>query len=159
MDFIETVRTQAGLADDAEAQRAATAVLEALGGRIAAGNVQALSVELPTPLASALRRGSDGEAHAGGTMELAAKTKEVLDGREDEEGVDADPLDLVVAVMRGLVATVDRAVIDKLGEQLPADLTQLLVAEEEGDTSETHANSPQPGAPGTQPGRVRETGD
>lgn len=135
MDFIETVRTQAGLADDAEAERAATAVLEALGGRIAAGNVQALSVDLPTPLAGALRRGSDGEAHAGGTMELAEKTRQVLDAREDE-GVGADPLDLVVAVMRGLVSTVDRPVIDKLGEQLPADLTQLLVAEEEGDTSE-----------------------
>jgi len=31
MDFIETVRTQAGLADDAEAERAAVAVLEATG--------------------------------------------------------------------------------------------------------------------------------
>ncbi len=136
MDFIETVRTQAGLADDAEAERAAAAVLEALGGRIAAGNVQALAVELAAPLAGALRRGSDGEAHAGGTMELAARTKEVLDA--DEEGsVGADPLDLVVAVLRGLVDTVDRAVIDKLAEQLPADLKQLLLAEAEGDTAAT----------------------
>jgi len=153
MDFIEIVRTQADLADDAEAERAAAAVLEALGGRIAAGNVQALSVELPTPLASALRRGSDGEAHAGGTMELAARTKDVLDADEDSD-VGADPLDLVVAVLRGLVDTVDRTVIDKLGEQLPADLKQLLLAEEEGDTSDAHANSPQPGEPGTQPGRA-----
>lgn len=158
MDFIETVRTQAGLADDAEAERAATAVLEALGGRIAAGNVQALSVELPTNLATALRRGSDGEAHAGGTAELAAKTQVIVEAREDE-GVDADPLDLVAAVMRGLVATVDRGVIDKLGSQLPADLTQLLIPETEGDTSEVHANSPQPGAPGSQAGRTRGTGD
>lgn len=153
MDFIETVRTQAGLADDAEAQRGAVAVLEALGGRIAAGNVQALASTLPAPFAAALRRGSDGEAHAGGTMELADKTKELLDASE-EEGVGADPLDLVVAVMRGLVNTAPRDVIDKLGEQLPADLTQLLVAEEEGDTADVHANSPQPGEPGTQPGRV-----
>jgi len=133
MDLIEVIRTQAGLTDDAEAERAATAVLEALGGRIAAGNVQALSVELPTNLAAALRRGADGQAHAGGTTELAAATQAVLDA-EEGEGVDADPLDLVAAVMRGLVATVDREVIDKLGAQLPADLTQLLVAEEEGDT-------------------------
>ncbi|MDQ3632346.1 MAG: DUF2267 domain-containing protein [Actinomycetota bacterium] len=138
MDLIETVRIQAGLADDAEAERAATAVLEALGGRIAAGNVQALAAELPAGLAAALRRGSDGEAHAGGTMELAAKTQEVLDAGEDE-GVDADPLDLVAAVMRGLVTSVDREVVDKLGAQLPADLTQLLIAEEEGDTSERQA--------------------
>jgi uncharacterized protein (DUF2267 family) len=133
MDLIEVIRTQTGLTDDAEAERAATAVLEALGGRIAAGNVQALSVELPTNLAAALRRGADGQAHAGGTIELAAATQAVLDA-EEGEGVDADPLDLVAAVMRGLVATVDREVIDKLGAQLPADLTQLLVAEEEGDT-------------------------
>ena len=137
MDFIETVRTQAGLADDAEAGRAAAAVLEALGGRIAGGNVQALAAELPAPLAAALRRGSDGEAHAGGTMELADKTKELLDAGEDE-GVQGDPLDLVVAVMRGVADTVDREVVDKLGSQLPADLTQLLVAQEEGDTSELH---------------------
>lgn len=136
MDFIETVRTQAGLADDAEAERAATAVLEALGGRIAGGNVQALAVELPTPLAAALRRGSDGEAHAGGTMELAEKTKEILAEREDEPKIGADPLDLVVAVLRGVATTADRSVVDKLGEQLPADLTQLLIAEEQGDTSE-----------------------
>lgn len=137
MDFIETVRTQAGLADDAEAERAATAVLEALGGRIAGGNVQALAVELPAPLAAALRRGSDGEAHAGGTMELAEKTQEILAAREDDEGkVGADPLDLVVAVLRGVATTADRSVVDKLGEQLPADLTQLLIAEEQGDTSE-----------------------
>ncbi len=133
MDLIEVIRTQTGLTDDAEAERAATAVLEALGGRIAAGNVQALSVELPTNLAAALRRGADGQAHAGGTIELAAATQAVLDA-EEGEGVDADPLDLVAAVMRGLVATVDREVIDKLGAQLPADLTQLLVAEEESDT-------------------------
>lgn len=136
MDFIETVRTLAGLADDAEAERAATAVLEALGGRIAGGNVLALAAELPAPLAAALRRGSDGEAHAGGTMELADKTKEILAERDEEERVDADPLDLVVAVMRGVATTVDRSVVDNLGEQLPADLTQLLIAEEQGDTSE-----------------------
>ena len=53
MDFIETVRTLAGLADDAEAERAAPAVLEALGGRIAGGNVLALAAELPAPLAAA----------------------------------------------------------------------------------------------------------
>lgn len=141
MDFIETVRTQAGLTDDAEAERAASAVLEALGGRIAAGNVQALSVELPTNLAGALRRGADGQAHAGGTSELAAATQAVLDA-EEGEGVDADPLDLVAAVMRGLVATVDREVIDKLGAQLPGDLTQLLVAEEEGDTAEVETEAP-----------------
>lgn len=135
MDFIETVRTQAGLADDAEAGRAAAAVLEALGGRIASGNVQALAAALPTPLAAALRRGSDGEAHAGGTMELADRTKEILDA-EEGEGVSADPLDLVVAVLRGVADTVDREVVDKLSSQLPADLTQLLVAQEEGDTSE-----------------------
>ena len=135
MDFIETVRTQAGLTDDAQAERAAAAVLEALGGRIAAGNVQALVGELPAPLASALRRGSDGEAHAGGTMELAAKTAEILDAAEDGR-VEADPLDLVVAVLRALATSADRDVIDKLGAQLPADLTQLLIAEEEGDTSE-----------------------
>ncbi len=148
MDLIEVIRTQAGLADEAEAERAATAVLEALGGRIAAGNVQALSVELPTNLASALRRGADGQAHAGGTIQLAAAAQAVLDAGEGE-GVDADPLDLVAAVMRGLVATVDREVIDKLGAQLPADLTQLLVPEKEGDTSDVPANSPQPGPPGT----------
>ena len=136
MDFIETVRTLAGLADDAEAERAATAVLEALGGRIAGGNVLALAAELPAPLAAALRRGSDGEAHAGGTMELADKTKGILAERDEEERVDADPLDLVVAVMRGVATTVDRSVVDNLGEQLPADLTQLLIAEEQGDTSE-----------------------
>ena len=136
MDFIETVCTLAGLADDAEAERAATAVLEALGGRIAGGNVLALAAELPAPLAAALRRGSDGEAHAGGTMELADKTKEILAERDEEERVDADPLDLVVAVMRGVATTVDRSVVDNLGEQLPADLTQLLIAEEQGDTSE-----------------------
>lgn len=136
MEFIETVRTLAGLADDAEAERAATAVLEALGGRIAGGNVLALAAELPAPLAAALRRGSDGEAHAGGTMELADKTKEILAERDEEERVDADPLDLVVAVMRGVATTVDRSVVDNLGEQLPADLTQLLIAEEQGDTSE-----------------------
>lgn len=136
MEFIETVRTLAGLADDAEAERAATAVLEALGGRIAGGNVLALAAELPAPLAAALRRGSDGEAHAGGTMELADKTKEILGARDEEERVDADPLDLVVAVMRGVATTVDRSVVDNLGEQLPADLTQLLIAEEQGDTSE-----------------------
>ena len=136
MDFTETVRTLAGLADDAEAERAATAVLEALGGRIAGGNVLALAAELPAPLAAALRRGSDGEAHAGGTMELADKTKEILAERDEEERVDADPLDLVVAVMRGVATTVDRSVVDNLGEQLPADLTQLLIAEEQGDTSE-----------------------
>ena len=141
MDFIETVRTQAGLADDAEAERAASAVLEALGGRIAAGNVQALSVELPTNLAAALRRGADGQAHAGGTIELATATQAVLDA-EEGEGVDADPLDLVAAVMRGLVATVDREVIDKLGAQLPSDLTQLLVAEEEGDTAVVETEAP-----------------
>jgi len=141
MDFIETVRTQAGLTDDAEAERAASAVLEALGGRIAAGNVQALSVELPTNLATALRRGADGQAHAGGTSELAAATQAVLDA-EEGEGVDADPLDLVAAVMRGLVATIDREVIDKLGAQLPGDLTQLLVAEEEGDTAEVETEAP-----------------
>ena len=132
MEFIETVRTLAGLADE----RAATAVLEALGGRIAGGNVLALAAELPAPLAAALRRGSDGEAHAGGTMELADKTKEILAERDEEERVDADPLDLVVAVMRGVATTVDRSVVDNLGEQLPADLTQLLIAEEQGDTSE-----------------------
>jgi len=158
MDFIETVRTQAGLADDAEAERAAAAVLEALGGRIASGNVRALSAELPTTLATALRRGADGEAHSGGTAELAEATQAVLDAG-DGPGVDADPLDLVVAVMRGLVSCVDRAVIDKLGAQLPADLTQLLIAEEEGDSSDVHANSPQPGEPGSQPGRARATGD
>ncbi|CAA9487530.1 MAG: hypothetical protein AVDCRST_MAG53-1096 [uncultured Solirubrobacteraceae bacterium] len=158
MDFIETVRTQAGLADTATAERAAAAVLEALGGRIAAGNVQALAVELPAPFASALRRGADGQAHSGGTAELAAAAQGVLDAG-DGPGVGADPLDLVVAVMRGLVATADRETVDKLGEQLPRDLTQLLVAEEEGDTSQTHANAPQPGAPGSQPGRVRSTGD
>ena len=136
MDFTETVRTLAGLADDAEAERAATAVLEALGGRIAGGNVLALAAELPAPLAAALRRGSDGEAHAGGTMELADKTKAILAERDEEERVDADPLDLVVAVMRGVATTVDRSVVDNLGEQLPADLTQLLIAEEQGDTSE-----------------------
>ncbi len=136
MDFIETVRTQAGLADDAEAERAATAVLEALGGRIAAGNVQALAIELPAPLAAALRRGSDGEAHAGGTMELADKAKELLAADEDAPEVSADPLDLVVAVLRGVATTADRAVVDKLSAQLPADLSQLLIAEDEGDTSE-----------------------
>lgn len=141
MDFIETVRTQADLTDDAEAERAASAVLEALGGRIAAGNVQALSVELPTNLAAALRRGADGQAHAGGTIELAAATQAVLDAGEDE-GVEADPLDLVAAVMRGLVATVDREVIDKLGAQLPGDLTQLLVAEQEGDTAVVETEAP-----------------
>ncbi len=141
MDFIETVRTQAGLADDAEAERAAVAVLEALGGRIAAGNVQALSVELPTTFASALRRGADGEAHAGGTAELAAATQAVLDAGEGP-GVGAEAPDLVVAVMRGLVASVDRAIVDKLAAQLPADLSQLLVAEEEGDTSEVQSEAP-----------------
>jgi len=143
MDFIETVRTQADLTDDAEAERAASAVLEALGGRIAAGNVQALSVELPANLAAALRRGADGQAHAGGTIELAAAAQGILDAGEGEgEGVDADPLDLVAAVMRGLVAALDREVIDKLGAQLPADLTQLLVAEEEGDTAEVQTEAP-----------------
>jgi uncharacterized protein (DUF2267 family) len=78
MDFIETVRTQAGLADDAEAERAAAAVLEALGGRVAAGNVAALAAGLPAPQAAALRRGSDGEAHSGGTMELADAAKAIL---------------------------------------------------------------------------------
>ncbi len=159
MDFIETVRTQAGLPDDATAERAAAAVLEALGGRIAGGNVAALAVELPTPLATALRRGSDGEAHAGGTVELAAKAAAILTAGEDAPALPADPLDLVVAVLRGIASTVPRGVVDKLSEQLPADLTQLLIAEEEGDHTEVHANSPQPGAPGTQPGRVHATGD
>jgi len=141
MDFIETVRTQAGLADAAEAERAAAAVLEALGGRIAAGNVQALSVELPTSLAAALRRGADGEAHAGGTAELAEATRAVLDADEGP-GVGADALDLVVAVMRGIVASVDRPVVEKLAAQLPADLSRLLIAEEEGDTSQTQTAVP-----------------
>jgi uncharacterized protein (DUF2267 family) len=159
MDFLETVRTQAGLADTEHAERAAAAVLEALGGRIAAGNVQALALELPPPLAAALRRGSDGEAHAGGTTELAGRTKELLAADEDAPDVGADPLDLVVAVLRGLATTADRGVVDRLGEQLPADLTQLLIAQEEGDTSEAHANSPQPGDVGEQPGRSHATGD
>ncbi len=134
MDFIETVRTQAGLADEEQATAAAAAVLEALGGRIASGNVTALAVELPTPLATALRRGSDGEAHQGGTAELAAKAQGLLDAREEGPAVDADALDLVVAVLRGVATTVDREVVDKLASQLPADLTQLLIPEEEDDT-------------------------
>ncbi len=158
MDFIETVRTQAGLPDDATAEAAAAAALEALGGRIAGGNVEALAVELPTSLAAALRRGSTGEAHAGGTAELSAKVGDLLT-RPDAPTVDADPADVLVAVMRGIATTVDREVVDKLGAQLPGDLTQLLIAEEEGDTTEVHANSPQPGEPGSQPGRSHATGD
>ena len=64
-----------------------------------------------------------------------------------------------MAVLRGIATTVDRSVVDKLGEQLPGDLTQLLIAEEEGDTSDVHANAPQPGPAGTQPGRTHATGD
>lgn len=148
MDLIETVRTQAGLADDDQAAAAATAVLEVIGGRIAAGNVAALALELPTPLASALQRGSDGQAHVGGAAELAAAIKV-------PEGIDSDPADLLVAVFRGLVAVVDRETIDKLGDQLPVDLHELLQPEQEGSTAQLHANAPRPG----QPGRVHETGD
>jgi hypothetical protein len=46
--------------------------------------------------------------------------------------------------MRGIATTVDREVVDKLGEQLPADLTQLLIAEEEGDTSEVQTGDDAP---------------
>lgn len=158
MDFIETVRTQAGLADDAQAEGVAEVVLEVLGGRFASGNVEALAVELPDRFAAALRRGSDGQAHTGGTAQLGAKVGAALT-RPDAPAVDADPLDLLVAVMRGLVAVAPREVLDHLAAQLPRDLEELLQPQEQGDTSQVHANSPQPGEPGTQPGRAHATGD
>ena len=134
MDFIETVRTQAGLPDDDSAERGATAVLEALGGRIAGGNVAALAAGLPAPLAAALRKGSDGEAHAGGTLELVERTQSVLDEREDDAALEVDTMLVVVATLRGLATSADRDALDKVSSQLPADLTQLLIAEEEDET-------------------------
>ena len=140
MSHIDSVQENAGV--DAEtARRGAHPSQRALGARIAAGNDQPIAVELPEAEAAELRREASGVATGGGIAELAAHAQRHL-----EPGDDA--LALVAATFRGLAELLPREVLDHLGDQLPGDLTELLVAQEEGDTSQVHANAPRPGQPG-----------
>ena len=81
--FLRRVYERAPVRDEAAARRAATAVLETLGERIAAGEVDDLLTRLPVELHAPLRRGS---RNSGGKAEQMTLVK-FLERIADREGV------------------------------------------------------------------------
>ena len=84
--FLRRVYERAPVRDETAARRAAEAVLETLGERIAAGEVEDLLARLPVELHAPLRRGA---RNSGGKAEQMTLT-EFLERIADREGVTLD---------------------------------------------------------------------
>lgn len=139
-DFSTRVRIRAGIADDEDARRLATAVLETLGDHLSGAVARRLAEPLPEPFALPLRRTSE-TAQPGGLDAF-------YDAVAERSGF-PDAAASVGPVLRALVEVADRDAVLAARDQLPDELTPLLqVDEREGDTSTQMAGGPiEPDAP------------
>jgi uncharacterized protein (DUF2267 family) len=123
--FLRRVYEHAPVPDEAAARRAAEAVLETLGERIAAGEVEDLLARLPVELHAPLRRGS---RNGGGTAEQMTLV-EFLERIADRAGVTLDEARdharAVFLALRDLVG--DDELFDVVVE-LPSDYVETLSA-------------------------------
>ncbi|MEA2127649.1 MAG: hypothetical protein QOJ85_540 [Solirubrobacteraceae bacterium] len=123
--FLRRVYEHAPVPDETAARRAAEAVLETLGERIAAGEVEDLLARLPVELHAPLRRGS---RNGGGKAEQMTLV-EFLERIADREGVTLDEARdharAVFLALRDLVG--DDELFDVVVE-LPSDYVETLSA-------------------------------
>jgi uncharacterized protein (DUF2267 family) len=123
--FLRRVYEHAPVPDETAARRAAEAVLETLGERIAAGEVEDLLARLPVELHAPLRRGS---RNGGGKAEQMTLV-EFLERIADREGVTLDEARdharAVFLALRDLVG--DEELFDVVVE-LPSDYVETLSA-------------------------------
>jgi uncharacterized protein (DUF2267 family) len=120
-DFTRRVRTLAGLADDEDARRVATAVLGAVGDHLTGASARALADGLPEPIAQPL-------AETGETAKPASVDEFYADV-ERRSGLRDAPA-AVGAVLRTLAETADAGAIGSAREQLPDALRALLQTDE-----------------------------
>jgi uncharacterized protein (DUF2267 family) len=123
--FLRRVYEHAPLRDEAAARRAAEAVLETLGERIAVGEVEDLLARLPVELHAPLRRGS---RNSGGKAEQMTLV-EFLERIADREGVTLDEArDRARAVFLALRDLVGDDELFDVVVELPSDYVETLCA-------------------------------
>jgi uncharacterized protein (DUF2267 family) len=121
-EFLERVADRAGLPHDA-AERATAAVLEALGERIAGGEVEDLAAQLPAALRPPLESGNSATAGKAKAMSL----EEWVERIAELEGVSPEQArEHARAVLRTLEEAVSRKEFRDVLAQLPDDHLELL---------------------------------
>ena len=139
-DFATRVRTLAGLANDEDVHRVATAVLAAVGDRLSGPSARRLAEGLPERFALPLLQTGE-VAEPGGMDEFYAAVSE-------RSGIVEAPA-AVGSVLRALAETADPDALESAREQLPEELRALLQSDErEGSTAQQMVGGPvEPGAP------------
>ena len=121
-EFIERVADRAGLEPEA-ARRATEAVLETLGERISAGEIEDLAAQLPPELGVPLERGNIGTRGKAKRV----STTEFVEFVADREGIPLDQAwEHTSAVMRTLREAISEKEFTDLMSQLPDDFAELL---------------------------------
>jgi uncharacterized protein (DUF2267 family) len=116
-DFSPRVRELAGLADDQDVERVATAVLSALAGQLSGPTARRLAEGLPEPYALPLLQAGE-VAEPGGVDRFYSEV-------EERSGLKDAPA-AVGAVLRALAETAPGAAVSSAAEQLPDELVPLL---------------------------------
>jgi uncharacterized protein (DUF2267 family) len=116
-DFSPRVRELAGLADDQDVERVATAVLSALADQLSGPAARRLAEGLPEPYALPLLQAGE-VAEPGGLDRFYAVVEERSGLREAPAAVGA--------VLRALAETAPAPALQDATEQLPDELTALL---------------------------------
>ena len=121
-EFIERVADRAGLEPEA-ARRATEAVLETLGERISAGEIEDLAAQLAPELRIPLERGNIGTRGKAQRM----STTEFVEFVADREGIPLDRAwEHTSAVLRTLREAISEKEFADLMAQLPDDYAELL---------------------------------
>jgi uncharacterized protein (DUF2267 family) len=121
-EFVSRVADRSAL-DPERARRAAEAVLEALGERIAGGEVEDLAAQLPADLRPALERGN---ARSGGKAQRMS-LQEFLSHVAELEGVTPEEArEHAYAVLTTLRAAISEKEFDDLLAELPDQYRELL---------------------------------
>jgi len=147
-EFIAKVERRANLNSRVEAERAVGATLETLAERLAGGEPKDLAAQLPPEIAIYLQPPLAG---VGAPFTLAEFFRLV----SEREGVPLSEASLHArAVIAVLCEAVSMGEIENVRAQLPEDLRQLFMVENEGDLPEVK-NIP---TQGTQPPLVSDMG-
>lgn len=148
MDFdklVGAVREQSGVASGDEARESLLGVLEAVGGHIGLGGAQELASQLPDPAAAALRRGagrSPERTGGGGAPARPGTGPDLYAQVATRLGIDEQAApDRVQGALRAIAHDIDQDRLDRVRSQLPADVSRMLIREDEGDTSRLHTGA------------------
>jgi uncharacterized protein (DUF2267 family) len=129
-EFVAKVQKRADLGSHEEAARVVNATLAALGEHLTAGEAGDLAAQLPPEMAQALTQTSVVSADSFGLDEFFRRVAEYAGIPLTEASLDAR---VVIGV---LCESVTMGEIENVRAQLPEDIRQLFMVENEGDIPE-----------------------